>query len=250
MSFALSMRNVPRVTSYADAVRFYERCVPWRNGGKDRPLINKRTRDMGVRMNGDDVVFRYHRTDVIRWKPDDSYEIDTGGYSSRSTCDFATNFMPHYHSLFSEARYLRINDYVYAVFGSRLSVSAESTVSGDGLGRFEHQTINRKRARGMLKEMGYYPYLDWHKVMYPMVQDTMPPVWNRPYMDVDEKIGALALGVDAYYQIMMSAGGEPDAVRDLLYTARGTAYNIWDKTYHDTLPSSANLRRYNIVVKG
>lgn len=250
MSFALSMRSVPYATSYEAAVALYERCVPWRNGGDDRPLPGKRSRNTGVRMDGDAVVFRYHSTDVIRWYKDGSYGINTGGYSSRSTTEFANNFMPHGHNLFGETRHLRIKDRVYAVWGQHLSVSADGVVSGSGLGRFEERTVNRKKAREMLKEMGYYEYLAWHKLMYPMVQDTMPPRWKRPYMDSVERTDALAQGQGAYYQLMMSHGGEPDSLREMLYMAHGYANKIWDVTRHDWIPDTANLRRYNIVAKG
>lgn len=249
MSFALSMRSVPTVTSYEEAVAFYERCIPWRNGGDDRPLVGKRKRDTGVRMDGDAVVFRYSRTNVIRWNKDGSYTFDNGGYSSRSTSEFANTFMPRGHMLFGEARHLRIKDRVYAVWGRGLSVSAEGVVSGPGLGRFTHRTVNRKRARGLLKEVGYYEYLAWHKLMYPMVQDTMPPRWKRPYIDFSERLAALAQGQEAYHKLMMAIDGEPDSIRETLYMTRGDAHRIWDVTYHDWVPDTVNLRRYDIVMR-
>jgi hypothetical protein len=249
MSFALSMRSVPYSLDYAGAVAIFNRAVPWRNGGDDRPLPNKRTRNMGVRMNGDDVVFRYHRTDVIRWKPDGSYELDTGGYNTRSTCEFATHFMPHRHRLSGETAHLRIEDKVYPMVGQQATVSRTGDVSGPGIGRFEERTVNRKKARTMLKEMGYYEYLAWHKLMYPMVRDTMPPSWRRRYMSEDEAAGALKVGQDAYHDLMMAMGGEPDTVRDKLYAAYGDRHGIWDVTYHDSLSYTANLRRYKLVSK-
>lgn len=251
MSFAINMYDVPYVTSYAEAVAFYERSVPWRNGGEDRPLVNKRHRGMGVRLAGDAVVFRYHTTDVVIWRPDNSYELDNGRYSSRSTCEFANNFMPSMHWLMSETRHLRINDHIYPIWDCRrLRVSADGAVSGPGLGRFMKRTVNRKRARTLLKSLGYYEYLDWHKTMYPMVRDTMPPTWKREHVRVDQIVALLAHGVDAYYPLMMSNGGEPDTVREVLYAAFGDARNVWDAAYHDRLPISTNLRGYDVVMKG
>lgn len=249
MSFALSMRSVPLALDYATALSIFNRAEPWRNGGDDRPLPNKRTRNMGVRMDGDDVVFRYHRTDVVRWRLDGSYSIDTGGYSSRSTCEFATHFMPFWHSLMSEARHLRVDNKIYPMFGTQATVSAEGVVSGPGIGRFEEARVNRKKAKTMLTELGYYEYLAWHKAMYPMVRDNMPPSWKRKYAGESEVVGALRVGQEAYHDLMMGTCGDPSAVRDLLYRYLGDTHRIWDMTYHDTLPTTSNPRRYNIVPK-
>lgn len=250
MSFGLRLGSVPFVTSYDGAVAFYERAKPWRNGGLDRPLVGKRARNMGVRMDGDDVVFRYHSTDVVTWHKHGGYTINTGGYSSRSTCEFATNFMPHGHALWHETRHLRVDQRVYPVHGTIMHVSAEGVVSGSGIGLFEERSVNRKKGRAMLKDMGYYEYLAWHKLIYPMVKDTMPPSWSRQLMDPHEVLMALKVGQEEYHSMMMALDGEPDAVRDKLYDFYGERYDIWDVTYHDTLSYTANLRRYNIVMRG
>jgi hypothetical protein len=249
MSFAINLRAVPFVMSYADAVQFYERTVPWRNGGLDSPLVGKRHRSTGVRMDGDDVVFRYHSTDVVRWHKHGGYTINTGGYSSRSTSEFATNFMPHGHAMMHEARYLRVDQRVYPVWGAVMHVSAEGVVSGPGLGMFKERSANRKKAREMLKEMGYYEYLAWHKLMYPMVKDTMPPSWRRELMAPQQVFMALKVGQEEYHSVMMALGGEPDTVREKLYMTYGDQHDIWDVTHHESLPYTANFRRYNIVMR-
>lgn len=246
MSFGFNMRGVPYVKTYNEAVAMFEKAVPWRNGGDDRPLPGKRSRTYGVRMNGDDVVFRYHRTDVIRWHKDGSYEIDTGGYNSRSTCEFANHFMPNRHWLAKQTAHLRIGDWVYPIVGTRVTVSETGAVSGSGLGRFKKTSINRKKAKAMLTELGYYPYLAWHKLMYPMVQDTMPSKYRRPFMSESNVIEALQAGQDAYHDLMVSYVGEPDTVRELLYRARGAAFGIYNYTHQDRVE---NTNGYAVVPK-
>lgn len=249
MSFGLSMRDVAWVKSYAEAVAMFEKAVPWRNGGDDRPLPNKRTRDMGVRMNGDDVVFRYHRTDVIRWKPNGSYEINTGGHSSRSTCEFANHFMPNYHWLTKETAHLRIDDTVYAVAGQRIDVSETGVVSGSGLGRFEKTSINRKKAKELLTELGFYKYVAWHKLMHPMVQGTMPDRWRRRYV-AEYDIAPMLNDEETWHDLMMSSAGEPHILRELLYRQHGESHEVFDHTYYDSVPHTTNLQRYAVVMRG
>lgn len=250
MSFALSMYGVPYAKTYNAAVALFEKSVPWRNGGDDRPLPNKRTRDMGVRMDGDDVVFRYHSTDVIRWHKDGSYTIYTGGYESRSTCEFASHFMPQNDYLARGTAHLRIGDRVYALAGQRVTVSETGAVSGPGLGVFRKGTVNRKKAKTLLTELGYYPYLAWYKLMFPMVKDTMPPSWKRRFMEESEVLGALQAGQEAYYDVLMSICGDPTAVRHMLYRMQGDPYGIWDYMDYDSLSYTDNPRSYAVVAKG
>ena len=249
MSFGLSMRDVPWVKSYSEAVALFEKSVPWRNGGEDRPLPNKRQRAYGVRMSGDDVVFRYHYTDVIRWHPDESYTINTGGYSSRSTCEFASHFMPTRHWLTKETAHLSIDGTVYAVAGQRISVSGTGMVSGPGLGRFEKNSINRKKAKEYLTEVGYYPYVAWHKLMYPMVKDTLPETWRRKYV-ADYDVVPMLHNEELWHELMTSAVGDPHVMREMLYRYRGAEFGVFDSTYYDTMPSDTNLQRYAVVMRG
>lgn len=249
MSFGLTMWGVPYAMTYNQAVALYEKAVPWRKGGDDRPLPGKRSRNYGVRMDGDDVVFRYYCTDVIRWHKDWSYEIDTGGYGSRSTCTFASHFMPHYHWIEKEMAHLRIADTVYAVAGQRISVSETGVVSGSGLGRFKKTTINRKKAKAMLTELGYYPYLAWHKLMHPMVQDTMPAQRRCAYVDECD-IAPMLHCADKWHELMMSWSGDPDTMRETLYRYCGREYDIYDHTYYDSVSYTTNVRRYAVVMRG
>ena len=250
MTFGLNMGDVPFVTSYDAAVSFYNRAEPWRNGGDDRPLIGKRNRNYGVRMkdNGD-VIFRYDRTDVIAWHSDGSYTIDNGGYNSRATCTFATNFMPHGHGLSGEARHLRVDDHVYPVWGHRVTVSGTGVPSGEGLGQFRTKTADRKKARIMLHGFGYYEYAAWFKLMYPMVKGTLAHEWRRAWLDNDS-IRSMLKVEEAWHELMVSRFGEANAIRAMMYDAYGDAHDIWNYTYEDKLPRHANLRRYEVVKKG
>jgi hypothetical protein len=227
----------------------FEKAVPWRNGGDDRPLPGKRSRYYGVRMDGDNVVFRYHHTDVIRWKPDGSYEIDTGGYNSRSTCAFANNFMPWHHWLERETAHLRIDDTVYAVAGQRISVSKTGVVSGSGLGRFVKTHINRKNAKELLTELGYYKYVAWYKLMHPMVQDTMPDRWRRAYV-AEYDVAPMLHNEETWHTLMVSSAGEPHILRELLYRQHGESYGVFDHTYYDSVENTTNLQRYAVVMRG
>jgi len=225
MTYAVTMRDVPVATSYAGAVALFERAVPWRNGGDDRPLPNKRSRDYGVRMSGDDVVFRCYRTDVIRWKPDGSYEINTGGYGTRTTCEFANNFMPRGHYLLKSTQWLRIEGCTYPISGSRVSVSSEGCVSGDGLGEFQRRTIDRKAAKALLARVGYTEYAKWYASMAPLMGDQLAYKWQLRMITAHDAIAALQRQ-DQWHTLLMSQSGHPDQMRRMVYEYVGGVFTV------------------------
>jgi len=251
MAFALNMRGIGYVTSYAAAVAMYDRATPWRGDDPtaERPLPNKRTRNMGVRMVGSDVVFRYHTTDVIRWREDGSYTVNTGGYSTQSTCEFASHFMPNRHWLTKCTAHLTSDDWTYAVVGHEVTVSGTGTVSGPGLGRFEAKRVNRAKAKRLLAELGYPEYREWYNVMYPMVRDTMPRMWQRKSYSAHEMVSMLR-DKDLWHALMTSDVSDLNTLRAVMYDYQGREYGIWDFTQHARVAGRDVPRSYTTTTAG
>lgn len=242
MTFALSMHSVRAVRSYTDAVEFYKNCTPWVNGGDDRPFKGKRARHMGVRIENDAVIFRYHRTDVVTWHSDDTCEVDVS-YGSRSTDAFADNFMPARHSLSRESTVLRVGGWVdgvvYPVQDS-FKIGPDGTVHTDVV--FQRSVHKPAETRAMLKEMGYYDYLAWHKLMCPMVEDTLPAMWNREKMTARDALTCM-MSEHGYHRLMTSASGMPKTIREIACSFYGNEFDIYEVETRETLPSSDQVRR-------
>jgi len=236
MTFGVSMYNVSWVRSYADAVDMYNKATAWRGEDPDgeRPLPDKRDRNYGVRMDGTDVVFRMHWTDVVTWHKDGSYTVNNGGYHTNSTCAFSNNFMPIGVYLMKRATVLRINNTMYPIAGHRVTVSPDGTVSGEGLGRFERRTINRKNSKKLREDSNFLAYRAWHALMFPMVKDTLPPMWQRRYIPTDH-IEAHIKDEEKWHDVMVSNGGQPNQVLAMLYAYLGRDYGIWGYKYEPTL---------------
>lgn len=236
MAFGVSMYNVDYVLSYADAVDMYNKATAWRGEDPDgeRPLPNKRDRNYGVRMVGTDVVFRMHHTDVVTWHKDGSYTVNNGGYNTNSTCAFANNFTPRGDYLMKQCKVLRINNTMYPIAGHRVTVSPDGTVSGEGLGRFSRRTINRKKSKKLREDSNFLAYREWHSLMFPMVQDTLPPMWQRHYLPADRIEGFLK-DEEKWHDVMVSTGGQPHQVLEMLYAYLGRDYDIWEYKYEPTL---------------
>jgi len=221
----------------------YNKATPWRGEDPDgeRPLPQKRARDYGVRMDGTDVVFRYHRTDVIRWHKDGSYTMDTGGYRTRSTCEFASKFMPHRHYVEKEASHLRINGDIYPIAGHKVAVSADGTPSGEGLGVFVKRTVNRKKAKVLLDRLGYPAYRQWYETMFPMVRDTLPPTWRRDHIAAGYVEMALK-DPEKWHELMVSNSGTPAQVREMMYEIHGDRHGVWDYEQRDSVTDQQGWR--------
>ena len=246
MSFGLSMGGVSYVTTHDAAVAMYNKATPWRGEDPDgeRPLPEKRSRDYGVRMDGTDVVFRYHRTDVIRWHKDGSYTLDTGGYRTRSTGEFASKFMPQRHYLGKDASHLRIGDRIYPIAGHKVTVSVDGVPSGEGLGQFVKRTVNRKKTKVLLERLGYPAYREWYETMFPMVRDTLGRPWQRRSV-VGGEIEAWLKDPEKWHELMVSNSGTPVQVREIMYEIHGDRHGVWDYDRRDSVRST-----YGYEVRG
>ena len=222
--FGLNMYRcaVRDINSHAEAVAFYESC-PIKGGhdyGDERPIKGKESsKQMRVRIpkNGD-VVFRYHSLDVVRWRADNSYVIES--YPSRSTCAFAKCFLPREHWLTKEGARLGIGSWsegtVYPVV--RMAIVRGDHVETDGI--FTREVVNRKGAKQVLAETRYAEYRDWYNVMFPMVRNTMAPSWQRKWRTPSE-LAEMLNDPDQWHDIMTSIHGTPENVREVLYRDSG-----------------------------
>jgi hypothetical protein len=237
--FGLNMYRcaVRDINSHAEAVAFYKSC-PIKGGhdyGDERPIKGKESsKQMGVRIpkNGD-VVFRYHSVDVVTWRADNSYVIET--YASRSTCAFANCFLPREHWLTKEGAHLGIGSWSE---GTVYPVVRRVTVRGDHVetdGIFTREVVDRKGAKEVLAETRYAEYRDWYNVMFPMIRDTFAPSWQDKWWAPAELMEMLN-DPDQWHAIMTGLHGSPKDVREVLYS------NSWDQAYTTvqaaTLPAS------------
>jgi hypothetical protein len=231
---------VRSINSHAEAVAFYESC-PIKGGhdyGDERPIKGKESsKQMRVRIpkNGD-VVFRYHYLDVVRWRADNSYVLES--YPSRSTCSFANCFLPREHWLTKEGARLGIGSWsdgtVYPVV--RMAIVRGDHVETDGI--FTREVVNRKGAKEVLAETRYAEYRDWYNVMFPMVRDTMAPSWQRKWSTPADLMEMLN-DPDQWHAIMTSIHGTPENVREVLYR------DSWDRAYTTARAASLPARKAN-----
>jgi hypothetical protein len=99
MAFSINARTLPSCHDYASAVEAFNRSPDWgRHSGRyygEKRMTSRCDRDhMGVRIepSSGDVIFRYHRTDVVTWHKNDTFTINP--YQSMSTSAFIGAFTP------------------------------------------------------------------------------------------------------------------------------------------------------------
>ena len=184
MSFRVSLHAVPYVRSYDEALAFHAKAAkkPWRKGKlpsraryypnyyTDHALPGKRQRTCGVRMMGNNVVFRLHSTEVITWRPDGSVRVNV--YHSQSTCVFINNFIPNHLmiSMHSNGYVLRNLETLDAIpLRDDFTIFADGTIGETDPAAFGVQRINKPAAKRLREEVGYPAFTKWRKIMEPML---------------------------------------------------------------------------------
>lgn len=175
MAFTVEMHYRDRCDNYREALALFELTTPWRNGGEDHPLPNKRVRHMGVRKLPDgSIAFRFHNTDVVTWHPDETYTLVP--YQSQSTCDFAESFLPFWgHQLCKTGTVLEIDNTYYPVeYDHKVHVNPALKAPTHQLKSvFVRQRTDRKAAKAARDKTRYAEFAEWHKLMMAM-RNNMP----------------------------------------------------------------------------
>jgi|TARA_R110000823_G_scaffold90109_11_gene199386 hypothetical protein len=239
MSFSVEMHtaSISTINKHADAVAFYGSCREKGEYGEERLIKGKETSfQMGVRIGSNgDVLFRLHRTDVIIWHRNSSYTVNT--YTSRSTDAFASAFMGGNAVLAKMGSQIIIGSYhspvaaVHPIHSS--AVVRGSVVKTDAV--FTKEAINRKAAEKVLAATRYAEYRKWYNAMWPMVWDSIPPLYGREYLV--EGLAELISDPDAWHRVMVSQHGSPNNVRRSIYT------NNWGAV-HDTVTKKTLPRNH------
>jgi len=220
MSFSVNMStaDIRTINSHADAVDFYKSCLVTCEYGEERRIKGKaNSKQMGVSIDSKgDVLFRYHRTDVVIWHRNNSYTINS--YSSRSTDAFASAFMPSNASLSKQGSQIilgcryRDEDAVIHPVCYTATVRGK-VVKTDAV--FTKDTINRKKAKKLLATTRYAEYREWYGAMWPMVRDDLPPTYRREYLTIE--LPELISNSDEWHRVMVSQQGCPDNIRNSIY---------------------------------
>lgn len=235
--------GVWRINSYAEAVSFYDRCKARRGSahGDERPIKGKEgsKRIMGVRIEADRVMFRYHSTDVVQWRPDNSIRIKI--FNSPSTCRFACCFLPMMVELRRDAHVLRVGNTFYPT-ATTVVVKPDLCVDYEGHAPYFYRyVINRTRAKAALAKTRYAEYRAWFNLMFPIIKESKGRSWEVEWLDLTTTLNLLR-DEEQWYRLMMSYQGNPDEVRSVIY--RGN--DVEDVVRTQTLPITANLGKWEV----
>ena len=236
--FTLQTRDLDSAHTYAQALHLYEHAVAHAKGKEPRcgdyRIPHKWTsRQLGIRkLRDDSIAIRYHNTDVVTWRPDDSVVLQPGVFS-RSTQAVMNNFTPHSVHIVRDGSVLMTPTRAYALssrsarfvpvanhLSDRWDYAPAPEAHTHG---FQRDVLNKPVARQVLAETRYAEYRKWHQVMSNMFKDSH----YRRYVWVD-RAGAmedLALGlVDCpeerpvgWIRLFACPDYRPDALRQVIY---------------------------------
>lgn len=182
MGFAINLYSVDAVSSYQSARRFHDKAAekPWRTTIKtptwsaardDHPFPTVRKRHFGVREENGNIIFRYHNTDVVTWRPDGSTVVET--YHSQSTARFIQHFTPFNGFKLHRSGYMamhgRDRDHAAVPLLGDFTVTPDGDVVPDKPAVFCIDRVKRAEAKKVREESGYTAFLAWRKVMEPLL---------------------------------------------------------------------------------
>ena len=147
--------GIIRLRTYEQAKEWHDKTEPFRGKGVNagiKPLGHRNRPQFSIRMDGDNVVCRLYKTDVVTYHPDNTISIKDDGYTSQTTANFIDDLLVP----------ARIQDHNIILFGgtkpTRLIGTAKiapipNTLHYTVLETGKHYThsINRKRMSELRK---------------------------------------------------------------------------------------------------
>jgi hypothetical protein len=101
MSFGANPNDVKHMYTYADAVRWELLVKPIRGRKEEcKPLGARNKSHANIRKDGDDIVVRLYRTDIVRYKPDGTIIVIQGGHESMTTRKYLNAILPMWFGSF------------------------------------------------------------------------------------------------------------------------------------------------------
>ena len=238
MAFAL--QNTATVGTYKEALDYYDAAKPWRgetDPGDERPFHGTRPRRVGVRMEGESVIFRYHQTDVVRWDGPDRFVLEL--WESISTAAFINAATPMAVRATNATQALWFGNLVYPTDARERVVctrkdpnSSVWTPTYETRAVFQTDRVDRvaaKRAREGTNYAAYQRYYTMTKNMGFEISDvdrddarmalTGHVYWSR-YQQLNVVLDALEKGEDNF-PLMYRADITPAQLREELYDKAG-----------------------------
>lgn len=101
MSFGANPNDVNRMNTYADAVRWELLVKPIRGRKEEcKPLGARNKSYANIRKDGDDIVIKLYRTDIVRYQPDGTIIVNQGGHESMTTRKYLNAILPMWFASF------------------------------------------------------------------------------------------------------------------------------------------------------
>lgn len=153
--------NFPRIESYKDASRAWEKGVVFPREPALRGLVDKRKKHLTVEQTSTgDIVLRLYGPDTVTWHPDNSVTIRA--YPTRSTAVFANRCTPARMYVTSGGCFrVTVDGRTYRVGNSITFRERDGTWKPDVITPWSVPVINRERARQAYHATGYKEFRLW-----------------------------------------------------------------------------------------
>lgn len=253
--FAYQGGDLPRLSTHADALRFYEQAKTWRGETRDtdeRKLDGSKRHTTIRKLADGSIACKLHRTDVITYHPDNTITVVPWG--SRSTDEFFNALVRNVYGLQSSftSGVIQVGDRFYRAVDTvliRLNPLEMVTQTEP----FKFATINRKRAKAARDLYDYSSFSAYANMSEKMGMAPVPPrermpVHNNPEVLLDalqnrEYWPHLLVPAErkAYQATHVSAALTLTDVRNAIYTVHR---DVYDRTEEPFFESWRDIERW------
>jgi len=183
-----------RMLSYDSALKKYNSIKPirGRSDQNTRPLARRSNDNLTIRQDETTggIVVRLYQTDIITYKNDQNNLIELDPYPSVLTNRVVWSLLgPHVSSLWSDRDY-PLPNHIAEVGGRYYNTPSYALIQPDESGwtlvggnePFEVPRLNRKEAKRVLKEVGYYTFQTWLNTLIRLGNDPRAESrgWSTP----------------------------------------------------------------------
>lgn len=168
---------LPHCNSYEGAVRVFNEAHQHKRFNEWRGLKDKRDTSKLVRMEGDNVIFRFHHTNLVTWR---KYQVRVVTWDSMSSAVFSNQFLPPgmYARSGRKGMFIQQDNKHYQAGSGPLIfnlVGGKWVVSPETVLRWNKEILDKSKAARIRKILK--PFMDW-KATLDRLQKAPPGMRN------------------------------------------------------------------------
>ena len=258
--FSYNGGNLPRLSTYAEALRFFEQAKTWRGQTSDtdeRKLDGTKRYVTIHKLSDGSIACRLHRTDVITYHPDTT--ITVRPWRSRSTDEFFNSLMRYTHGLSSHFTrgVIQVGERFYRA-NNTLKIALQTLEMVTQTEPYRFARINRARAKAARDLYNYKDFSAYAGMMEKMGVTPPPRAERKYFCTAEDRLACLQNREDWPHLLVAANRATWDAVpteasltladvRDAIYAVHRDVYDETEEPYLKSWDEVSRWKRNQVT---